>query len=101
MNHIKPIFLVFVLSLYSINGACAETDWRTIKLDVSGMSSPACPQILISAVRQLEGVKTVNASLEQHSAIIEFDASRTDLKNIQDIIYRQAGFSTRAAVKQP
>ena len=101
MNYIKSFALVFILCLFSITGAYAETKLRVVKLDVSGMSSPACPKILASAVKRLQGVKTVNASLEQHRATIEFDDSLTSLKTIQDTIYLQAGFSTRPVVSQP
>jgi len=96
MHHIHTIILSFLLALTIANSAHAEENLSIIKLDVSGMSSPACPKILASAVKHMNGVKAVDASLEQHSATIEFDASRTSLKDIQDTIYQQAGFSTQA-----
>lgn len=87
------IFTLFIV-LLSSTGVYAQGDTSVVNLHVDGMYTDTCPTLLKSAVRKIEGVKHVEASLEGKSATIEFDGSMTSLETIQDVIKDQAGFST-------
>ena len=91
----KLITLSFVVCafFYSNNSAFASTN-RVVKLNVDGMYTETCPVLLKSAVRKIKGVKNIEASLENKNAVIEFDDTITSLKNIQEVIEQQVGFST-------
>ena len=88
------LFITTILLLGMINSAAAQNRHTVVKLSVNGMTMPTCPAILKSAVRKIKGVKSVEASLDDHSATIEFDQNVISLENIQDIIESHAGFTT-------
>lgn len=69
-------------------------DNNVVQLQIDGMVSATCPVLLKSAVQKIAGVKRVDASLENNTATIEFDANLTSLRNIRDVIEQQAGFGT-------
>ena len=95
MNY-KLIFVLTALltSFYLPSSAFASGTVKTVELGVEGMISNACPVILRSAIEDMDGVNKVDASLENHSAIIEFDAEKISLATIQKIIKEKAGFDT-------
>jgi copper chaperone CopZ len=69
----------------------------TSVLRIDEMSTPACPALVKAALRKLDGVVKVQASLEQRTATVEYDATKTDLAAIQRVIKQQAGFDSRVA----
>lgn len=95
MKHIVNIFaLVLVFAFSGFGNVYAEGTTKTVFLSVEGMTSNACPVILRSAVKHLDGVKRVDASLEGHSANVEFDEKLVSIEKIQETIEYQAGFTT-------
>lgn len=50
----------------------------TLKFDVEGMHCKGCVEAIDTEVREVEGVRGVRVSLEEHCAVVETDgASRT------------------------
>lgn len=94
-NKVTGIIPGIVLLLASVSGVQAQGNTRIVNLLVNGMTSPTCPVLLKSAVKNIQGVKSVQASLENHSATIEFDEEQTSLEKIQDTIEASVGFSTK------
>lgn len=92
----KLIFVLATLltSFYLPSSALASGTIQTVELGVEGMISNACPVILRSAIEDMDGVKKVDASLENHSAIIEYDAEQVSLSTLQKTIKEKAGFDT-------
>lgn len=90
-------YIIFSLIIFFnlANFANAEGTTRVVNLSVSGMMTRTCPTLLKSAVRKIDGVKHVDASLETRSATIEYDETRTSLDEIQKTIKSKVGFSTR------
>lgn len=82
---------LLTFSLWSYGNAA---EFRQVTLQINGMTSPTCPVLLKSAVSKIQGVKRVDASLESHSATIEYDEHQTNLAQIRDAIEFQAGFGT-------
>ena len=88
----KMILLTALFLSATLNVYAAES--TVVSLKVNGMLSPTCPALLRSAVKKIDGVKSIKASLENKSAVIEFDQSKTSLEKIQDEIAFKVGFST-------
>lgn len=63
-------------------------------LRIVGMSTPACPALVKSAVRRIAGIRQVDASLEQRSATVEFDPARTSVEEIRRVIKQDVGFDS-------
>jgi copper chaperone CopZ len=63
---------------------------RVLRID--DMSTPACPVRGRAAVRGLDGVQSVEAGLERHTATVTFDAGKTSPRAIQQVIKDRVGF---------
>ena len=63
-------------------------------LRIDGMSTPACPALVKSAVRRLTGIQNVDASLEHRSATVEFDPGKTSVEEIRRVIKRDVGLES-------
>jgi copper chaperone CopZ len=63
-------------------------------LRIDGISTPACPGLVKSAVRRLAGILKVDASLEHRSATVEFDAGKTSVEEIRRVIKQDVGFDS-------
>jgi len=56
---------------------------QTVKLSVPGMSCASCPYMVKDAISMVDGVKIVEATMEDRSATVTFDDAVTNLKEIQ------------------
>lgn len=70
----------------------AATGAQVVRLKVEGMSCMACVAQTKKALSALEGVKSVEVSLEKRGATVEYDARRvtpeTLVRTINDLGYR-------------
>lgn len=95
MKQLKTAIITGIFALLiTMPTAYAGSATKVVRLNVTGMTSPTCPVLLKSAVRKINGVKNVAASLENNSATIEYDEKVTTLEKIQDTIAQQVGFGT-------
>jgi copper chaperone len=62
-----------------------------VTIPVGGMSCGGCVNTISSRLRQLDGVKAVEVSLEKKRAFVTYDAARVSAKALVDAI-RDAGF---------
>jgi len=58
-------------------------------LNVEGMSCDHCKMAVTKAVGSLEGVESVEVSLESNTATVEFEESRVPLDTIKQAIEAQ------------
>ena len=58
-------------------------------LDVQGMSCDHCKMAVTKAVSTLDGVNTVEVSLENNTVSVDFDESRVPLETIKRAIEDQ------------
>ena len=58
-------------------------------LDVEGMSCDHCKMAVTKAVSTLEGVDSVEVSLENNTATVEFEESKLLLETIKEAIEAQ------------
>ena len=71
---LKPLFLSAVLAAFSFPAFAAE---QTATFSVPGMNCPSCPFIVQSAMSAVEGVQSVETSLEDRTARVVFDDALT------------------------
>ena len=76
---LTPILFATFMLVPSITMAAEQT----VKLSIPSMTCASCPYIVKAAVTKVEGVKSVEATLEELSAIVVFDDTLTSLEEIQ------------------
>jgi copper chaperone CopZ len=69
----------------------------TSVLRIDQMSTPSCPALVKAAVRKLDGIAKVEVNLEHKTATVEYDASKTNLAEVQRVIKQKVGFDSRLA----
>jgi len=57
----------------------AYADSKTVTLSVPGMDCEACPITVGKALKKVDGVGKVAASLEQKEAVVTFDDAKTNI----------------------
>jgi len=71
---------------------------QTVKLSVPGMTCASCPYIVKAAIEMLDGIKTVEATMDDRSATVVYDDAVTNLAEIQqataDVGYESSLFKT-------
>ena len=66
-----------LLGLMVLVPAYAEN--KTVTLSVPGMDCEACPITVSKALKKVDGVGKVAASLEQKEAVVTFDDAKTNI----------------------
>lgn len=66
-------------------------DERTVVIRIGGMHCVACARSIENALRNLDGVISVNVNFATEKAVVEYDSSRVSLEQIYDVI-RKAGY---------
>ena len=56
---------------------------KTIKLSVPGMTCASCPYIVKGAINMLDGIKSVEATMDDLSATVTFDDAVTSVAEIR------------------
>lgn len=76
--------LLAVLSLCTIQIVAAGS--RTTVFEVTGMHCSSCAEGIEAMVKRVDGVVRVEASYENHEAIVTFDPAKTSEKKIAEAI---------------
>jgi len=80
MKHILTAALFASTLMMSMASFAAE---KTIKLSVPGMTCASCPYIVKGSIDMLDGIKSVEATMEDLSATVTFDDAVTSIKEIR------------------
>ena len=75
----------------------AYAENKTVTLSVPGMDCEACPITVSKALKKVDGVGKVAASLEQKEAVVTFDDAKTNVDALRKAT-ANAGYPSR--VKQ-
>ena len=75
----------------------AYAENKTVTLSVPGMDCEACPITVSKALKKVDGVGKVAASLEQKEAVVTFDDAKTNVDALRKAT-TSAGYPS--AVKQ-
>jgi mercuric ion binding protein len=74
---VSAIFASLMLVSPGINAA-----EKTIRISVPGMTCASCPYIVRQSILNIEGIKTVAATMEDRSATVTFDDEVTNIGEI-------------------
>jgi mercuric ion binding protein len=80
MKHILSAALLASTVLMSTALIAAE---KTIKLSVPGMTCASCPYIVKGSIDVLDGIKSVEATMEDLSATVTYDDAVTNVEEIR------------------
>lgn len=80
MKNLLAIAAVLASSLLPLSSAYAAD--RTIKLSVPGMNCASCPYMVESAINGVNGIKSVDATMEGRTATVTFDDQITSVEEI-------------------
>ena len=69
----KLIWTMITLLILAINWAAVADSHQTVTFDVEKMTCATCPIAVRKAMERVDGVKEVEVSLENKSAIVTFD----------------------------
>jgi len=71
---------------------------KTVKLSVPGMTCASCPYIVKESISMIDGVKTVEATMQDRSATVTFDDQVTNLKEITEAT-KNVGYPSKLFTK--
>lgn len=83
--------------LFFLTPMIAHAEDQQACFGVEGMTCAACTVTLKAAVKKLDGIKKVTASVEDKKAVVTFDVSKTNAESIKSKI-DSTGY--KATVKQ-
>lgn len=96
----KRIIPSIVLALIAFTASPAMSAEQTIKLSVPGMTCASCPFIVEKSISAVDGVKAVEATMEDFSATVTFEDTLTSIEAIQqataDIGYPSSLFGVKS-----
>ena len=72
---------------------------KTVKLDIEGMSCGSCAASINTALKKVEGVRTIDITFEQKGGTVEYDPAKTNEKSIVDAI-NKSGFKAQTVVRE-
>ena len=94
----KNFLVAATFAMISIAPAIANAAEQTIKLSVPDMTCASCPYMVKQAISAVDGIKSVEATMEDRSATVVFDDALTNLDEIKqataDIGYPSSLFKT-------
>lgn len=98
----KLLYLFIILAFVSCqsgNKEQAEDQTANVELvettiNVGGMHCDMCVNSIEKGVNELDGISFVKANLEDSTAVVKFDASKTDLVKIEKAIEKR-GYSVK------
>tara|TARA_R110000744_G_C19329142_1_gene558389 strand:+ start:740 stop:1039 length:300 start_codon:yes stop_codon:yes gene_type:complete len=80
MNKLIPSIVFAMLTTASSMATAAE---QTIKLSVPDMTCISCPYMVKQAISAVDGIKAVEATMEDRSATVTFEDTLTSIEAIQ------------------
>ena len=93
--HRSKIFGYAVCSCFIVLSAAAYADTKTVTLSVPGMDCEVCPVTISKALKKVDGVEKVAASLATKEAVVTFDDTKTSVEALQKATTNAGYPSTR------
>ena len=85
-------YVIAIMSL--LMSGSLHADEQSVVLSVPGMKCPACPITVMVALKRVNGVKSVNVSLENKRAEVSYDDQLTNISKLQ-IATKNVGFPSQ------
>ena len=80
----KHLLTSFAFAAALIASSASPAGEQTVKLSVPGMSCASCPYMVKDAISMVDGIKSVEATMDDRSATVVFDDTVTDIAEIQE-----------------
>lgn len=80
----KKLLTGAILSTALLTATASLAADKTIKLSVPGMNCVSCPYMVREAIAMVDGIKSVEATMEDHSATVTFDDAVTNVDEIRE-----------------
>lgn len=97
----KNLVLGFVLGVAVFTASAAFAAEKTVKLSVPDMFCASCPYMVKQAISAVDGVKAVEATIDDRSATVTYDDAAATLEAIRkataDIGYPSTVFSAEGS----
>lgn len=74
-------FLTFIILGLSTS---ANAEEQTVKLSIPDMSCASCPYMVKNVISKLEGIVSVEATMQDRSATVVYNDETVDVKMIQE-----------------
>lgn len=78
------LFSSFAIAAVLTMSSAALATEQTVKLSVPGMSCASCPYMVKDAISMVDGIKSVEATMDDRSATVVYDDAVTSITEIQD-----------------
>lgn len=88
------IFLITALFMITLSNqlVASGNEVKTVKFSCKEISCSGCKKHITEAVKELDGIKSVDVNIEKKTVIVEFDDSKTTIETIKAAI-EEAGYS--------
>jgi copper chaperone CopZ len=96
----RPILLPLLGAVLLLSPGCFRPDIRTHEVQVPELKREACAQIIEEALKQIDGVETINLDVAQHLVTVRFEGIKLGTKNIEYVI-ASAGFEANGVPAKP
>ncbi len=79
----KKLIPSTLFAIFATASSVAVAGEQTIKLSVPDMTCVSCPYIVKQAISAVDGIKAVEATMEDRSATVTFEDTLTSIEAIQ------------------
>jgi len=80
----KNIPLIF-FAMFATASSVALAAEQTVKLSVPGMTCASCPYMVKTAISAIDGIKSVEATMEDRSATVTYENTLTSIEAIRQL----------------
>jgi mercuric ion binding protein len=88
--------LAVLAALAAALGTPAWAAMQTVTLSVPGMTCPACPITVKTALSRVDGVETIKIEFDERLAIVTFDDAKTNVEALTEAT-ENAGYPSSVA----
>lgn len=78
----KKLLTIAGFLTMAVTSSVASAGERTIKLSVPGMNCASCPYMVKQAISDVDGIKSVEATMDDRSATVIFEDTLTTIDKI-------------------
>jgi len=86
------ILINLFIMTYITTLTASETEVKTITFKCKEISCSGCQKHITESVKSLDGIKSVDVSIEKKTVIVEFDDSKVTIEKIKEAI-EEAGYT--------
>ncbi len=97
MKYVRFAVVTILIMVFSLNAAASaepeKTELNEVSLLVEEMFTPSCPALVKAAVENVEGVTSVEVTMENKTAVIQYNAAKAGPEDFKRAIKHDVGFT--------